>query len=201
MNVTRLVQTRILIAIASVSLLFACSKDSNGIPETGDSESDLDTALATISRDNIQSILNYLAADEREGRMTGTRGYDESAQYVADQFAAIGLEPGGSDGWMQQVPFITRMIDVENSGVTLHRNTGDVDLQWKDDLIIYADRLRAENRIRAEVVFAGFGVHAPELGYSDFDGIDVSGKIVATCVGAPATFPSTERAHYSSGRT
>ena len=201
MNVTRHVQTRILIAIASVSLLFACSKDSNGIPETGDSESDLDTALATISRDNIQSILNYLAADEREGRMTGTRGYDESAQYVADQFAAIGLAPGGSDGWLQQVPFITRMIDVENSGVTLHRNTGDVDLAWKDDVIIYADRLRAENRIRAEVVFAGFGVHAPELGYSDFDGIDVSGKIVATFVGAPATFPSTERAHYSSGRT
>ena len=201
MNATRQVQTRILIAIASVSLLFACSNDPNGIPENGNPESDLDTALATISRDNIQPSLNYLAADEREGRMTGTRGYDESAQFVADQFAAIGLEPGGSDGWLQQVPLIMRMIDIENSGVTLHKSTGDVDLDWKDDLIIYADKLRAENRIRAEVVFVGFGVHAPELGYSDFEGIDVSGKIVATFVGAPATFPSTERAHYSSGRT
>jgi hypothetical protein len=201
MNVTRRVQTPLLIAIASVLSLFACSKDSNEIPENGSAETGLDIALAIISRENIQSSLNYLAADEREGRMTGSRGYDESAQYVADQFAAIGLEPGGTDGWLQQVPFITRMTDIENSGVTLHKSNGDVDLEWEKDLIIYADKLRAENRIRAEVVFAGFGVHAPELRYSDYDGIDVSGKIVATFVGAPATFPSTERAHYSSGRT
>jgi hypothetical protein len=133
--------------------------------------------------------------------MTGSRGYNESAQYVADKFAAMGLEPGGTEEWLQQVPFITRMLDVENSGVTLHKSTGDVDLEWAKDQIIYADRLRAENRIRGEVVFAGFGVHAPELGYSDFDEIDVSGKIVATFSGAPATFPSTERAYYSSGRT
>ncbi len=201
MKVTRPVQTRLLIAMASVLLLFGCSKDANEIPEQGRAAIGLDTALASISRDNIESSLNYLAADEREGRMTGSRGYDESAQYVAHQFAAMGLEPGGTDGWLQQVPLITRRIDIENSGVTLHKSTGDVDLEWKKDLIIFADRLRAENRIRAEVVFAGFGVHAPELGYSDFEGIDVSGKIVATFVGAPATFPSTERAHYSSGRT
>ncbi len=201
MRATRRVPTRILMALASVSLLSACSADSGGLPENGGAESGLETALATISRDNIQSSLNYLAADEREGRFTGTRGYDESAQYVADQFAAMGLESGGTDGWLQQVPLITRVLDIANSGVTLHSGTGDVDLEWKEDLIIYANRLRAENRIRAEVVFVGFGVHAPELDYSDYDGIDVSGKIVATFRGAPATFPSTERAHYSSGRT
>ena len=204
MNATR--RAWILLAIASVALLSACSKDSNGIPENGNAESGLDTALATISRENIQASLNYLAADEREGRLTGSRGYDESAQYVADQFAAIGLVPGGTDGWLQQVPLITQMIDIENSGVTLHKSTGDVDLEWKKDLIIYADTLRPENRIRAEVVFVGFGVHAPEMGYSDYDNDDndnvsVSGKIVATFRGAPATFPSTERAHYSSSRT
>ena len=201
MNVTRQIQMRTLITMASILLLFACSKVSNKIPENGSAESGFDTALASISRDNIQSSINYLAADEREGRMTGSRGYNESAQYVADKFAAMGLEPGGTEEWLQQVPFITRMLDVENSGVTLHKSTDDVNLEWAKDQIIYADRLRAENRIRAEVVFAGFGVHAPELGYSDFDEIDVSGKIVATFSGAPATFPSTERAHYSSGRT
>ena len=201
MNFTRQIQMRTLITMANVLLLFACSKVSNRISENGSAESGFDTALASISRDNIQSSINYLAADEREGRMTGSRGYNESAQYVADKFAAMGLEPGGTEEWLQQVPFITRMLDVENSGVTLHKSTGDVNLEWAKDQIIYADRLRAENRIRAEVVFAGFGVHAPELGYSDFDEIDVSGKIVATFSGAPATFPSTERAHYSSGRT
>ena len=201
MIATGKVQQRILMAMASVSLLCTCSENSNGISEKGTAESGLDAALATISRENIQSSLNYLAADEREGRLTGSRGYDESAQYVADQFAAVGLEPGGTDGWLQQVPIITRMLDIENSGVTLHKSIGDVDLEWKKDLIIYADKLRPENRIRAEVVFVGFGVHAPDLGYSDYDGINVSGKIVATFRGAPATFPSTERAYYSSSRT
>lgn len=201
MRATRQVPTRILMAITSVSLLSACSAGSTGIAENGDAESGLDTALAAVSRDNIQASIDYLAADEREGRFTGTPGYDDAAHYVADQFAAIGLEPGGTDGWLQQVPLITRVLDIANSGVTLHKATGDVDLQWKEDLIIYADASRPENRIRAEVVFVGFGIHAPELGYSDYDGIDVSGKIVATFRGAPATFPSTERAHYSSGRT
>jgi Zn-dependent M28 family amino/carboxypeptidase len=201
MNVTRHVQKRTLIVIASFSLLSACTGDSSGVPENGSAASGIETALATISRDNIQSALDYLAADEREGRFPGTRGHDESAQYVADQFAALGLEPGGTDGWFQQVPIITRLIDIENSGVTLHTNTGDVDLEWMKDFIIYADPLRSENRIRAEVVFAGFGIHAPEVGYSDFDGIDVTGKIVATFRRAPATFPATERAHFSSDRT
>ena len=122
MNATRQVHIRIFLAIAIVWLLSTCTKDSNGIPEGGNAEYGLDTALATISRDNIQSSINYLAADEREGRLPGTGGYDESARYVADQFAAFGLEPGGTDGWFQEVPIITRMIDIENSGVTLHKN-------------------------------------------------------------------------------
>ncbi len=195
------IQAQMLIAMTSIFMLFACSKDSSNNAKDGGAEINLDAALAGISRDRIQSHLNFLASDEREGRMTGSRGYDESAQYVADQFAAIGLEPGGTDGWMQPVPFITRMLDVENSGVTLHKSNGDVDLEWAKDMIIYADKLRDENQIRAEVVFAGFGVHAPEVGYSDFDGIDVRDKIVATFTKAPAIFPSTERAHFSSGRT
>jgi Zn-dependent M28 family amino/carboxypeptidase len=201
MNVTQKSPMIRLVTIASISLLFACTNDANDDAGVVNTDTDLDTALAIISQAKIESHVNYLAADEREGRMTGSRGYDESARYVAEQFASIGLEQGGTDGWYQPIPFITRMVDIENSGVTLHKDSGDIPLEWKDDVIIYADRLRPENRIRAEVVFAGFGVHAPELGYSDFDGIDLNGKIVAIFSGAPATFPSTERAHYSSGRT
>jgi hypothetical protein len=63
------------------------------------------------------------------------------------------------------------------------------------------DDLRDETSVTAEVVFAGFGVHAPELNYSDYEGIDVRGKIVAVFGGAPASFPHNERAFYSSNRT
>ena len=64
MKVTQQVQTRILVAMACVLLLFACSKDSNEIPENDDAEIGLDIALAIISRENIQSSLNYLSHDE-----------------------------------------------------------------------------------------------------------------------------------------
>lgn len=182
-------------------LMAACDTGTNETAATLSPEQAIDEAVALISQDNIQTIIEYLAADEREGRMTGTKGYDDSAQYVADRFAEIGLEPGGTEDWMQPIPFISRLLDVEKSGITLHRPDGDVTLTYPDDMLVYADPLRPETSVRAEVVFAGFGVHAPEVGYSDYEGIDVSGKIVALFSGAPATFPSTERAHYSSGRT
>lgn len=191
----------IFLVLCSSSMLFACSENATDINEASDSESVINTALSTITRDNIQSSLDYLASDERAGRLTGSLGYDDAAKYVSDQFEAIGLEPGGAEGWYQQVPIITRLIDSENSGAILHKNTGDVALKWNEGVSIYADRLRDDTRVKAEVVFVGFGVHSPENDYSDYDDIDVEGKIVAFFRGAPASFPSTERAHFSSGRT
>jgi hypothetical protein len=198
---TKSLLLRIFVTLVCAPLLFSCSKSSDQITDNGNPAFDLNAALAMISEQNMRSSVNYLAADPREGRRTGSRGYDEAAQYVVEQFTAIGLEPAGIDGWRQQVPFITATLDPENAGVTLHKGAGDVELVWKENLIVYADMLRPKTRIRAEVVYVGFGVHAPELGYSDYDGIDVSGKIVAMFTGAPATFSSTERAHYASGRT
>ncbi len=162
MNIRERYLLRIFLTMTCASLLFACSKNSHEIVGNGNSEFNLNAALLMISEDNMQSSVSYLAADAREGRMTGSRGYDEAAQYVVEQFIAIGLEPAGTDGWMQHVPFITAMLDPENSGVTLHKGAGDVELVWEENLIVYADRLRPENRIRADVVFVGFGVHAPE---------------------------------------
>ena len=61
-----------------------------------------------------------------------------------------------------------------------------------------ADVSHAENAIEAPIVFAGFGVTAPEQNYDDYAGIDVHGKIVLTLYGAaPARFPSNVRAFYS----
>lgn len=161
----------------------------------------IDGGLAAINRENLQAHLNFLADDARKGRMSGEPGYDEAAEYVAAQFEALGLEPGGRDGWFQPVPLMTRRIDIESAAVTVHGDLGDGNLEWKKDFVMGGDPVRDETSVRAEVVYAGFGVHAPELGYSDYDDIDVNGKIVAIFGGAPATFPHNQRAFYSSGRT
>ena len=82
-----------------------------------------------------------------------------------------------------------------------HQDTGDAGLEWQEDFVMGGDTVRPETEIRAEVVFVGFGIHAPDLGYSDYDDVDVRGKVVALFGGAPDTFPHNERAFYSSRLT
>jgi len=182
---------------ATVALLAvsACTQEP-ATPVTG-----ADAALDVVTKDAIEAHLAYLADDAREGRMAGEPGHEEAARYVADRFAEFGLEPGGEDGWFQQVPLISYRLDQESTTLIAHRDGEDVELQYKEHFTMSGDKVREENRVRAEVVYVGFGVHAPELGYSDYDGIDVEGKIVAMFGNAPPAFPHNERAFYSSGRT
>lgn len=162
---------------------------------------DRDSAITAVNKQNIAAHVAFLADDARAGRMAGEPGYEEAARYVADQFADLGLVPGGEDGWFQQVPLISNRIDEESTTLIAHRDGEDTALQYKEHFTMSGDKVREENNVRAEVVYVGFGVHAPELGYSDYDGVDVDGKIVAIFGNAPATFPHNERAYHSSGRT
>lgn len=158
----------------------------------------IDDAVDLISETALQAHVSYLASDELEGRMTGEPGYDKAAAYVAQQFEAIGLAPGGTDGWYQQVPFAAYQLLEEGVGFTLHAAAGDEALAYRDDFSVSGDPLREATSIRAGVVYVGYGVHAPEKGYSDYEGVDVSGKIVAMFRNAPATFETTERAYFAS---
>jgi len=176
-------------ALACVAVLSACSSKQNV---------EIDEALAAITQENLKATTSYLADDARNGRRAGSPGHEDAARYVAERFEEFGLQPGGENDFYQHVSFVTAAIDAENSGVVLHTEPGDVELEWLKDVVVYPDALREESRVRAEVVFVGFGIHAPELGYSDYDGIDVEGKIVATFWGGPETFPPIELSYYSS---
>jgi hypothetical protein len=163
------------------------------------SDATLDTGLSAIAAEGIQEHLRFLADDARKGRMTGSPEYDEAAAYVAEQFAAMGLAPGGEDGgWFQAVPLLSRKLDEDSATLIFHQDGEPNAQRFKEDFVMGGDYVRPKTEVTAEVVFAGFGVHAPELGYSDYDDIDVEGKIVALFGGAPATFPHNERAYYSS---
>lgn len=184
------------------SLLAACgqSEDEAPGPHT-DHPAEIAAALDRISADSLTAHLDYLASDELQGRMTGTPAYDAAAGYVARQFAELGLQPAGEDGWYQHVALSANRIDKEKVSVSFHKDDGEEELRWKEDFVMSGDAVRDELSVTADVVYVGFGVHAPEMGYSDYEGIDVNGKIVALFGGAPANFPHNERAFYSSGRT
>ncbi len=167
----------------------------------GERSDDIEAALGLIDEAALRRHYEVLADDAMMGRLAGTRGYDDAAEYVAEQFALLGAEAGGEEGWYQQVPLVAYRVDTESTTVFLHRDGSDEALRYREDYGMAGDKVRESNAVRAEVVYVGFGVHAPELGYSDYEGVDVDGKIVALFSGAPATFPHNQRAYYASSRS
>lgn len=161
----------------------------------------LQDPLERVSDRPLKAHLRTLSSDELEGRRAGEPGYDKAARYVADAFERFGLEPGGTDGWYQPVPLVGYQVDPDSPEVAIFRDGQPRPLTWRDDYGIAPDKVRTSHAVRAEVVYVGYGVHAPDFGYSDYDGVDVRGKIVALFGGAPSHMPHAERAFYASTRT
>jgi hypothetical protein len=201
--------SKLLTIIAAGLVLTACGKSDEAVdtaaqqpPSDPPTDAALEQGLAEVGRERIESHLVFLASDDMKGRMTGTPEFDAAAAYVAEQFEEIGLEPGGEDGgWYQAVPMLARRIDVDSATVVFHQDGEEKTQRWQEDFVMGGDVVRAETEVTAEVVFVGFGVHAPDMNYSDYDSVDVEGKIIAAFGGAPDTFPHNERAYYSSGLT
>lgn len=190
-----------LLLVALVAAVAACGS-ADDAPAAASVTTAHESAIDLITIDGLRDHVGWLADDAREGRMTGTAGHEAAAQYVADRFAELGLEPGGEDGtWFQHVPLISYRIDNDSTSVITHRDGVDSTLVYRDDYTMGGDKVREETSVRGEVVYVGYGVHAPELGYSDYDGVDVEGKIVALFRGAPASFPHNELAFHASSRT
>jgi Zn-dependent M28 family amino/carboxypeptidase len=136
-----------------------------------------------------------LADDGLEGRQTGTDGYRKAVTYVVSQFEKAGLQPAGSDGYLQTVAFSRRRIIEDQSRVAIVRDGKEEVLRFGDDLTI---NLRAEltPEIEAPLVFAGYGLSAPDAGYDDLAGLDLEGKIAVHIAGAPAAVTGPLVAHY-----
>ena len=147
----------------------------------------------------LEAHVRFLADDKLEGRGTGTRGYDRAAQYVAEQMQSLGLEPGGTGGYLQPVPFLRGDLQRAACAFELRRNGESVPLEVGRDVLLSPDYLRTKWTTEAALVFAGYGVSAPEMGYDDYAGLDARGKVLVTFRGAPPRFPNNERAYYSNG--
>jgi Zn-dependent M28 family amino/carboxypeptidase len=161
-----------------------------------------DRALATIRPEAIQAHIRFLADDLLEGRGTATRGHQLAANYVAARFAALGLAPGGTGGtYFQTVPLQEISLVTPRSSFALVRNGERTELRYGEDYLLSAGILtQPDLEVTAPLVFAGFGVHAPELGHDDYAGLDVRDKLVVVIPGAPSTFPNEQRAYYSVGQ-
>jgi Zn-dependent M28 family amino/carboxypeptidase len=153
---------------------------------------------SSVSAARIRADVEFLADDLLEGREAGTRGYDLAAHYAVAQLKAAGFEPGADGGsYLQQVPFLE--VDATASSLRLRSGDGpEVDLAIPDEAIVAASAWQEQIEVTAPLVFAGYGVSAPEQNYDDYAGLDVEGRIVVVLYNAPDSLPSEPRAYYAS---
>ncbi len=142
-----------------------------------------------ISADQVAHHVRILASDLMEGRGLGTRGLDASGEYVADEMRRAGLAPGGPDGsWFQPFDMTVGVQLGSRNALALvgaARNVSDpkrsafegkasvlaIDRDWRP--LEFSD----SGSVHAPAVFVGYGITAPELGWDDYAGVDVTGKI------------------------
>ena len=146
----------------------------------------------------VRAQVEFLADDRLEGRLTGSRGHEIAASYVASQFRALGLEPGGANGqWFQQVP-LRRATNAAGSLVASISGTGGGSLRAGVDVAVSPSVTEKHRAIAGDLVFAGFGLDEPLLGLNDYRGLGVRGKIVVVLGGVPTRLSSDVAAHLRS---
>ena len=156
--------------------------------------------LDRITPQGIRSHMEYLADDLLEGRGTGTRGYLLAANYIRAQFQQMGLLPAGDSGTYFQKVRLREIKPVpERDSLVIKRRNGAENLVFEKDYLMAGNAVHEDATVEAPMVFAGYGVTAPEAHYDDYAGIDANGKIVVTLYGAPASLRSSDRAVYSDG--
>jgi len=159
-------------------------------------------AIKAVKPEAIQSHIQYLADDRLQGRLPGTEGYQLAVDYVVKQYQAMGVQPAGENGtYLQRVKLRQSQLAADVSLIIQDSAGIPIPLTHRKDYIVYPHPQLQQLAAEAPLVFAGFGISAPGLGYDDYATLDVKDKVVVIVRGAPDKFPSTIAAHSQNWET
>jgi Zn-dependent M28 family amino/carboxypeptidase len=154
------------------------------------------SSINKVKPSDVKAHIQYLADDKLQGRLPGTPGYQMAVDYVIKQYKSMGVEPAGENNtYLQKVRLRRSYAGKEATLMTRNPQGSQVELAYGKDFILYPNPEQPEVAVEAPLVFAGYGISAPELGYDDYAGIDAKGKIVVVLRGAPEKFHSTVSAY------
>jgi Zn-dependent M28 family amino/carboxypeptidase len=150
----------------------------------------LETAATQITSDSLRDAVATLASDEFEGRAPGTAGDRRTRAFLAGRLEALGFRAGGPGGQWEQ-PFDVVGLTPRVPATWRFQGASSVELRSRDDFIAVSG-VQAElaSLDRAEVVFVGYGIEAPEHRWDDFKGADVRGKVLLMLNNDPDWDPS-----------
>ena len=162
-------------------LLFAvvflsCSSKDNYVQNDG---------LESFTVKGLENHVKILSSDDFQGRRPFTVGEKKTIQYLEKQFSELGLEPGNGESYLQEVP----MVEITPYADSLMRVKGvreSFTLKGFHDYVINSQRTDSSVIWKDEaLVFAGFGIVAPEYNWNDYENLDVKNKIVVVLVNDP----------------
>jgi len=174
------------LAFALAAMAFAsCQSEKNGT-EAADS-----IALKAINDSAMAKHIAVLAADDFEGRKPFTNGETKTINYLAAEFKKLGLKPANGDSYFQDVP----MVDIKSTPSDLiikSANGTNLSLKFLTDFVGASRHVTEKVEVaNSPMVFAGYGIVAPEYNWNDYAGLDVKGKTVVVMVNDPGFADST----------
>jgi len=139
----------------------------------------------SISSHDLLKITEELSSVKYKGRLSGSPEYLDAAKWCASQFEEWGLKPANNGSWFQYFPNAYSEVYSKGSVVITNTDGSKTELLFPDDFMPGSNS--ASGAVSGEMVYVGFGITAPELGYDDFKNLDVKGKILIMETGIPYT--------------
>ena len=153
-----------------------------------------------LNQPALAEMVKVLSSDDFEGRAPGTLGEQKTVAYLIERFKAAGLQPGNKGFWTQDVPIVEITAD-NMAGLAI--TGGKQTMLFAPGKDFVAGSYRAVDRTAiadAELVFVGYGINAPELGWNDYAGIDMKGKVAVILVNDPDYETATEEGPFKGRR-
>ncbi len=137
-------------------------------------------ALHSISSHTLLDYVKEMAAEKYGGRLTGTKEYRACGEWAASLLGKWGIRPAGDGGtYFQEFPDpYTLVFPGCETWLSLPQGTDVIRKSYRFDDEFIPGGTSGSGEVTAEVVYVGYGVTAPELGYDDYAGVDVKGKIL-----------------------
>lgn len=142
-------------------------------------------AAPAFSLDTLKSVTRELSSDAYEGRAPTTPAEAKTIAYIIARMQAAGLKPGNNGQWTQDVPMV-ELTATDVRPFTVTGGKAPVTLAFRDDIVASTYRVTPHVALKdSEMVFAGYGINAPEKGWNDYAGLDVKGKTVVVLINDP----------------
>lgn len=147
--------------------------------------SDFKRGESTINTEDVTRIVKEFSSDVFQGRKPFTQGEEKAVDYLVNEYKRIGLEPANKGSYIQEVPMV-EVTDVPDKRMKINMWNASIELIYKDDFVAFSKHLADEISVKnSDMVFAGYGIVAPEYNWNDYEGIDVKGKTVVVLVNDP----------------